>query len=113
MENLDKKEGGENCCKDGTCHHGMGCMGGHGCHGCHGGRHHLVKIILKLFIIIIIFSCGYHLGVIVGSIHGEGGYRTERDGYGMMRGYDNYEIVPGVNSATPATTPTSTATPAK
>lgn len=84
MENLDKKQGEGMCAGCGQCGYcsGMGHM-----HGCHGGRHHLLKIILKLLIVIIIFWCGFKLGVITGSIRG--GYVRENN-FGMMRGYNNY-----------------------
>jgi hypothetical protein len=84
MENMDKKDG-EMC---GGCGHG-GCCGGMGhMHGCHGGRHHLLRIILKIFIVIIIFWCGFNLGEMVGSIRAEygRGYLNGGD-VGMMRGY--------------------------
>jgi len=73
MENLDKKQCV--CCAGGSCG-GMSSMSG--C-GCHGGKHHLIKIILKLIIVIIIFSCGFKLGVITGSIRA--GY-----GHGIIGG---------------------------
>src|ERR1035437_3109509 len=69
MENLDKKQCGDNGCKSscqgGTCGemHSMS-----GCGGCHGGKHHLKKMILKLIIVILIFWCGFKLGEITGSI---------------------------------------------
>jgi uncharacterized membrane protein len=71
MENVDKK----------PCECGMhGPMGGH---GCHGGKCHLIKMILKIFIIILIFWCGFKLGDITGSIKGEYGHRMmDRDNFG-------------------------------
>ena len=89
MENLDKKE----CCEG---KHGAMCMmGGHGC--CEG-RHHLVKIILKIVIIILIFWCGFRLGEITGYLRASG-YGNERANYKMMRGYDYYNNS-GVNDNT-------------
>jgi hypothetical protein len=91
MENLDKKEGAGACgdsCKGacGACPCAMGHM-----HGCHGGRHHLVKIILKLIIVIIIFWCGFKLGEITGSIRGQYG-RT--GSFQMIRGGGYSNVVP-------------------
>jgi hypothetical protein len=76
MEN--KNVCGEGC-KCGAC--GMSGMGG--C-GCHGGKHHLVKMILKIIIVVLIFWCGFKLGNITGAIRA-----TYGNGYGMMRGYYN------------------------
>ena len=88
MENMDKKQCGDTCDCKSPCHGGMcngfGQMGGCGCHGRH---HHLMKVILKLFIVIIIFWCGFKLGVITGSIRAEYGHQIG-NGYGMMRGYN-------------------------
>jgi len=85
MENLDKKVcGGCGCPCSGNCEGGS-CGGMH--HGCHGGKRHLVKMILKLFILIIIFWCGFKLGEMTGFIRGEYGRGTS--GFGMMRSYGN------------------------
>ena len=89
MENIDKKE----------CGCGMHQMGGCGCPGCHGGKHHLIKIILKIIIIILIFWCGFKLGDITGSIRG--GYGREI-GSQMMRGWNsNSNSVVTPSSGTP------------
>jgi hypothetical protein len=77
MENMDKKECG---CGEGKC--GCGPMGPGGMHGCHG-RHHLVKMILKIFIVILIFWCGFQLGQ-------ESGFIKATYGREMMRG-GNYQ----------------------
>lgn len=80
MENLDKKQ----CvgCAGGSCG-GMSSMSG--CGG-HGEKHYLVKIILKLIIVMIIFSCGFKLGVITGSIRAEYGHViTGGNNYGLIR----------------------------
>jgi len=78
MDETNKKECG---CGEGKCDCGgkMGHM-----HGC-CGKHHLVKIILKLIIVIIIFWCGFKLGMITGSIRGG----EVRGNYGVMRGVYN------------------------
>lgn len=79
---MDKKECG---CAEGKCMCG-GAMGH--MHGCHS-RHHLVKVILKLVIIIIIFWCGYQLGMMTGYIKAEYGGGMMRGGFGhvqMMNG---------------------------
>ncbi len=107
MENIDKKQCavcGSGDCKG--CGQGGSCCGsmmGHGC-GCHGhGRHHLVKVILKLIIIIIIFSCGLKLGEMIGYIKAEG-HGTSESGFGMMRGgWGNYSNVVNPSGVTPAT----------
>lgn len=98
MENMDKKQG-ENMCEGCGCNHG-GCCGSH-MHGCHGGKHHLVKIILKLFIVIIIFWCGFKLGVMAGLLRE--GYGRGND-FGMMRGYNYSNNLPNSNGgvSTPA-----------
>lgn len=92
MENTDKKE----CSCQGGCSCGMGHM-----HGCHG-RYHLVRMILRIVIVILIFWCGYRLGMITGSIRaGYGRY----DGIGMMMrndgGYNNLPVVTPANPVTP------------
>ena len=101
MENLDKKQCGDNGCKSscqgGTCGemHSMS-----GCGGCHGGKHHLKKMILKLIIVILIFWCGFKLGEITGSIRAEIGQTRGTSGWGMMRGYSNYSNnLPNTNGA--------------
>jgi len=108
MENSDKKEGGyvcQNCGHSGCC--GSMCE----MHGCHGGRHHLVRMILKITIVIIIFWCGFKLGEMSGFIRAEygGGINRELGGsFGMMRGgwNDYYNNMPTtVAPATPAPTP--------
>ena len=105
MENFDKKqpEDNKNVCK--SCLEGGSCCGMHCGHGFHGGGHHLVKIILKLFIIIIIFWCGFRLGEISGSIRGVNGWgMMNRNNWGMMGGYNYYKNLPSnVNGGT--TTP--------
>ncbi len=95
MENTEKK-----------CECGMHPMGPMGYHGCHGGKHHLIKIILKIIIVILIFWCGFKLGNITGSIRGEYGHGN-RGGVQMMRGYNNFNniIPPNANTGT-QTTPT-------
>ena len=89
MENVEKKCEGKYEGQCGQCQggcHGMAFMGAHGCHG--GKCHHLLKIILKLIIIMMIFCFGFKLGVITGSLRGNGEGRTfNRGGYGMMQGY--------------------------
>lgn len=95
MENMDKKDGMDQKC-------GHGCMGGcammgHMC-GCHG-RHHLVKVILKIIIVVLIFWCGFKLGVITGSIRGG----ETRGGFRMMQGYNNYGALPSTGSGTALT----------
>ena len=95
MENMDKKECG---CGDGKCMCG-GAMGYR--HGCHG-RHHLVKIILKLVILIIVFWCGYHLGMMTGFLkaeYGRGMMTRDMSGYGTMRG----GYLGGASTVSPAT----------
>ena len=60
-----------------------------GC-GCHGGKHHLVKMILKLIIVMLIFWFGFSLGQMTGFIKAEGGrgmmMRGGNVGWGMMQG---------------------------
>ena len=90
MENVEKKCEGKCEGQCGQCQggcHGMAFMGAHGCHG--GKCLHLLKIILKLIIIMMIFSFGFKLGVITGSVRGlQGESRiSNRGGYGMMQGY--------------------------
>lgn len=104
---MDKRQGpsgpgpmepqGNGCDHGGNC----GCMGH--MHGCHGGRHHLVKIILKLFIVIIIFWCGFKLGEITGSIRAEYG---RGNSFGMMNRYNNYSNnLPNSNGGTSTPAP--------
>jgi len=88
MENMDKKECGD-VCKNSSCSGccgGMGCM--HGMHGCCGRKRHLLKIILKIVIVIIIFSCGFKLGEMTGIIRAEYG---RVNNFGMMR-YTNLPV---------------------
>jgi len=94
MENVEKKECGG--CGEGKC----GCGGAMGsmCK-CHGKYYHLVKVILKLIIIIIIFWCGFKLGVITGSIRG--GYYGHTN-FGMMRG-GGYALPDNGGAPTPTT----------
>jgi hypothetical protein len=73
-------------------------MCGH--HGC-CGKHHLVKIILKIFIVILIFWCGFQLGQESGFIKATYGreMRGSEHQYGMMQsgGWNNYsntQVVP-------------------
>ncbi len=124
MENLDKK-----ACEEGVCKKGGSCCGMQSMNGmhCHGGRHHLIKIILKLIIVGIIFSFGFKLGEISGSIRSERGFGG-RGGFGMMRGNFNLNEFPAGNDWAPVSaqdkkqtapvpvsnqTPTSVKTPAK
>jgi hypothetical protein len=87
MENMEKKcEGG---CKCGSCGGMQQGMGGCGCH--HGGRHHLMKMILKLVIVIIIFWCGFKLGEMTGFIQAQYGRGM------MMRGGNFNVVAPGAN----------------
>jgi hypothetical protein len=98
MENVEKKE----------CECGMHSMGGH---GCHGGKCHLVKIILKIFIVILIFWCGFKLGDMTGSIRSESGHRMmNRGNFGMMH-ENSFGNMPNANIGAPTTAPTPT--PAK
>jgi hypothetical protein len=100
MENMEKKEG--------VCEVGKGgCCSSMGHMHCHCGRHHLVKIILKLFIVIIIFWCGFQLGAMTGLIRAE---RGSGNNFRTMRGY-NYSgntqvnpVTPGVGITTPPVT---------
>jgi len=113
MENLNEKkcEGG-NCGSGCGCGTGCGCgmhgMHGHGCHGFHGGRHGFFRIIIKLLIIIIIFSAGFKLGEMSGFFKAQYGYGFERGGFGMMGryNYDNSNAVTlpsnGITTPVPA-----------
>lgn len=96
MENVDKVDKKE-------CGCGMHFM--HGC-GCHCGKHHLVKIILKIIIVILIFWCGFKLGNITGTIKAESGQHrmanNSRGNFGMM--HKNYfNNMPTANPGTPTT----------
>lgn len=92
MENCDKKE---ECCKEKSC-----CMSMGKC-GMYGKKHCLVKMILKIVIIILIFWCGYKLGLITGFIKAELGSGFNRGGFEMMKG-DNYiKNVPNQNNTVP------------
>ena len=94
MDELNKKEEGGKCgCGDSCKCGGMDHMH----HGC-CGKHHLVKMILKIFIVILIFWCGFKLGLISGSIRGG----EVRGGYGTMRGVYNLPSNGGVVVPTPA-----------
>lgn len=104
MENIDKK----NCdmcghsCAGGSC----GGCGGMQMHGCHGGRHHIVRMILKLILIALIFCFGFNLGQMTGFIkaeYGRGLGGENNYGYGMMRGYNGYsnQVVLPVNTPVP------------
>jgi hypothetical protein len=104
MENMDKKCGCSVCQNGGSCGGMQPMCGGHGC--CHG-KHHLVKMILKIFIVIIIFWCGFQLGQESGFIKATYGREMMRGGnyqYGITQngGWNNPVAVP-VNGATPAT----------
>lgn len=93
--NMDKKcdDCAKGVCQGGACC-GMSRMGMCG-HGCHGGKHHLVKMILKIIIVILIFWCGFKLGEMTGFIKAQSGYGTsQRGGFGMMRGYNNNVVPP-------------------
>lgn len=116
MENMDKKEGGNTCgCKNNSCQGGScgGMQSMCGC-GCHNGKRHLIKMILKIVIFILIFWCGFQLGLMTGYIKAENGRAMMRNGnvgnYGagmMGGGWNNYSNnVPVVNpsGATPAPT---------
>lgn len=63
---------------------------------CHGGKHHLVKMILKLVIIILIFWCGFKLGEITGSIRYGRGMENRND-FRMMQGYNYSNNIPNTN----------------
>ena len=97
MENMDKKTCGCSVCQaGGSCGGGQGMCGHHGC--C--GKHHLVKIILKIFIVIL-FWCGFQLGQESGFIKATYGreMRGSEHQYGMMQsgGWNNYsntQVVP-------------------
>ena len=99
MENMDKKDCG---CAEGKCMcGGMGHM-----HGCHG-RHHLVKVILKIFIIILIFWCGFTLGQQVGFIKANYSHsmmRQDADWRMMDGGWGNNSNAQVVPSTTVPTT---------
>lgn len=107
--NMDKK-----CedCAGGVCHGGMcgcgSCCGTGMGHGCHGGKHHLVKMILKIFIVILIFWCGFRLGQMVGFIKAQTGYGygAEKGGWGMMRGWDYNNYLPNTNNTVVPPAPT-------
>ncbi len=82
MENEEKK----------MC--GCGNMPQMGCHGHHCcGKHHLVKMILKILIVVLIFWCGFNLGKIVGTIKGQYGHGFDKGNFEMMRGY-NQDFAP-------------------
>jgi hypothetical protein len=92
MENSDKKV----CACGGSC--GGNCEGG-SCggmhmHGCHCGKHHFLKVIFKLVILIIIFWCGFQLGEMTGFIRGEYGRGAMGGGFGTMRSYGNPSLAP-------------------
>jgi len=95
MEDLENKK---------ECGCGMhGHMDGHGFHHC--GKHHLVKIILKLVIVIIIFWCGFKLGEITGNIRAERGDRMmDRGNLGMMR-INDFSNMPTTNTGVPTAVP--------
>jgi hypothetical protein len=86
MENMDKKECGSGMCGGAcksTCCGGMSSMSACGM-GCHVGKHHLMKKVIKIFIVILIFWCGFRMGSMVGFI--KANYRI-----GMMDGYYSYD----------------------
>lgn len=77
---MDKNNGGGygHMCAGGNCD----CM-----HGWHGGRHHLLRMLLKLIIVMLIFWFGFHLGQVYGFIRaGYGLGMTGNNNWGMMRG---------------------------
>ena|SRR3989344_5074032 len=77
---MAKMNGEENVCNY--------CGGGHGEHGCsgrYGGKYFLVKCILVILALIIVFSAGFKLGIIVGYIHG--GFEGNGGNRSMM--YEN------------------------
>lgn len=80
MENMDKKQWGDMESKD-SC----------GCGMHHGGKHHLIKIILKLVIVIIIFWCGFQLGQMTGFI------KASENGIMHTRTYSN-NMAPNINA---------------
>jgi hypothetical protein len=84
MENMEKKQCGDMCGCKSACQGGS-CGGMQGMYGCHGGKRHLMKVVLKLLIVIIIFWCGFKLGVMTGFIRAEYG---NGNGYRMMQGYN-------------------------
>ena len=92
MENMDKKEG-EKC--GGSC----GCNSMGHMHGYHG-KYHLVKVILKLFIVIIIFWCGFKLGEMTGVIRAS---YVRTGGMMMMHNSGGYNNMPAVTPAVPIT----------
>ena len=114
MENMDKKTCGCSACQaGGSCGGAQPMCGGHGC--C--GKHHLVKMILKIFIVILIFWCGFTLGQESGFIKATYGREMMKGShqYGMMQGgwnnYSNYvpTVAPSNQPEMPATlTPTPT-----
>ena len=73
--------------------------------GYHAGKHHLVKMILKLIIVMLIFWFGFSLGQMTGFIKAEGGrgmmMRGGNVGWGMMQG-NNFGALPVQTPATPA-----------
>ena len=78
MENKKCEDCAKGVCQGGSCC-GMHSMWGH---GCHGGKHHLVKMILKIIIVILIFWCGFRLGETTGFIKAQLGYGTiQRGGF--------------------------------
>ena len=91
-----------------------GCAGA--CH-CHGGVFHLMKVILKIFIMILIFWAGFKLGQESGFIRASYGREMMRGNYGYQMmgssGWNNTDynnIIPPVPTQT---TPITPATPAK
>ncbi|MDR3519517.1 MAG: hypothetical protein P4L63_01345 [Candidatus Pacebacteria bacterium] len=107
---MDKKECG---CAEGKCACGsMGHM-----HGCHGGMYHLLKVVLKIFILIIIFWCGFQLGQESGLIKAEYGramMMSQRGGasnFGMMGGNSGWNnntsgvMIPATNATPVVPTP--------
>lgn len=98
MENLDKKQC--DSCEHGSC----GGMGMHGC--CHGGKHHLLKVILKLVIIMLVFFFGFKIGVMTGYLQaGYGRGAFEGNGFGIMRGYNYSNNLPNANGGVVTPTP--------
>jgi hypothetical protein len=110
MENIDKKCGCSACQAGGSCGGAQPMCGGHGC--C--GKHHLVKMILKIFIVILIFWCGFTLGQEAGFIKATYGREMMRGGYqqyGMMQsgGWNNDSLNNIPPTAAPVITPAPTA----
>ncbi len=100
MENMDKKGCAE--CDMHSMHDHACCGGMCGNHGCHGGHYHLLKMVLKIAIVIIIFSCGFRLGEMTGFIKANGGYgEYNKSGYGMMRGGSYFNYAPAVDNGAP------------